>query len=235
MKKPVVGILPLWDDEKESIWMLPGYMDGLMQAGAIPMILPFTEDKQDLEQVTDLCDGFLFTGGHDVSPCLYGEPPMEGLVSACEKRDAMEAVILKMAMLADKSVLGICRGIQFINVALGGTLYQDLPSQHPSEVNHHGHAPYDQPVHNIQIIKGSPLYDCLRTETLAVNSYHHQAIKRVADGLDVMAVAADGIVEAVCKPDQRFLWAVQWHPEFAYKTDKNSRKLFSVFVKAMKR
>ncbi len=233
MKKPVVGILPLWDDEKESIWMLPGYMDGLMQAGAIPMILPFTEDEQDLKQVTDLCDGFLFTGGHDVSPCLYGEAPMEGLVSACEKRDALEAGILKMAMRADKPVLGICRGIQLINVMLGGTLYQDLPSQHPSETNHHGRAPYDQPVLNVKIIKESPLYDCLKTETLPVNSYHHQAIKRIADGLDVMAVAADGIVEAVCKPDQRFLWAVQWHPEFAYRTDMNSRKIFSVFVRAM--
>ena len=160
---------------------------------------------------------------------------MEGLISACEKRDAMEAVILRMALRADKPVLGICRGIQFINVMLGGTLYQDLPSQHPSEVNHHGHAPYDQPVHDVKIRKDSPLYDCLNTETLAVNSYHHQAIKSIAGSLDIMAVAADGIVEAVCKPDQRFLWAVQWHPEFAYQTDQNSREIIRAFVQAMKR
>ena len=233
MKKPIVGILPLWDDVKESIWMLPGYMDGLIQAGAIPMILPFTEDKTDLKQVSALCDGFLFTGGQDVSPRLYNEDPIEGLVCTCEKRDLLEAVILKMAMRADKPVLGICRGIQFINVMLGGSLYQDLPSQHPSEINHHGHAPYDQPVHNVKIIRESPLYSCLEAEILPVNSYHHQGIKKIADGLDIMAVAPDGIVEAFCKPDQRFLWAVQWHPEFSYKTDINSRKIFSEFVRSM--
>ena len=234
MKKPIVGIMPLWDDEKESVWMLPGYMDGLIQAGAIPMIFPFTDEKQDLKQAAEVCDGFLFTGGHDVSPRLYNEAPIAGLISACEKRDAMEAMVLKLAVSDDKPVLGICRGLQFINVMLGGSLYQDLPMQHPSETNHHGHAPYDQPVHDVKIIRESPLYDCLGTETLAVNSYHHQAIKRTAEGLDVMAVAPDGIVEAFRKPDQRFLWAVQWHPEFSYKTDPNSRKIFSAFVTAMK-
>ena len=234
MKKPIVGVMPLWDDKKDSIWMLPGYMDGLSQAGAIPMILPFSEDAQDLKQLADSCDGFLFTGGHDVSPCLYDETPIKDLVSSCEKRDTMESVILKAAMCDDKPVLGICRGIQFINVMLGGSLYQDLPLQHPSEINHHGHAPYDQPVHHVKIIRESPLYNCLRTETLPVKSYHHQGIKRIAESLDVMAVAPDGIVEALCKPDQRFLWAVQWHPEFSYRADMNSRKIFSVFVKAMK-
>ena len=89
MKKPIVGVMPLWDDKKDSIWMLPGYMDGLSQAGAIPMILPFSEDAQDLKQLAESCDGFLFTGGHDVSPCLYDETPIKDLVSSCEKRDTL--------------------------------------------------------------------------------------------------------------------------------------------------
>ena len=233
MKKPIVGVMPLWDDEKDSIWMLPGYMDGINRAGAIPVIFPFSEDMSELEQLMEVCDGFLFTGGHDVSPQLYHEKPLAGLVSCCEKRDVMETYVLRRAMEADKPVLGICRGIQFINAALGGTLYQDLPLQHPSETNHHGHAPYDRPVHDVKVDKGSPLYKYLKLENLPVNSYHHQAVKDMAKGLEVMAVAPDGIVEACYKPDQRFLWAVQWHPEFSYKTDESSRKIFSAFIGAM--
>ena len=234
-KKPVVGVMPLWDDEKDSIWMLPGYMDGLSRAGAVPFIFPFSADETELAQLMEFCDGFLFTGGHDVCPQLYQEKPLEGLVSSCEKRDMMETAVLRAAMEADKPVLGICRGIQLINAALGGTLYQDLPLQHPSNTNHHGHAPYDRPVHDVEIDKTSPLYECLGTEILPVNSYHHQAVKDVAEGLTVMAAAPDGIVEALYKPDRRFLWAVQWHPEFSYRTDGSSRQIFSAFAGAMKR
>ncbi len=232
-KKPIVGVMPLWDDEKDSMWMLPGYMDGVHQAGAIPFIFPFSRDEAELKQLSAFCDGFLFTGGHDVSPRLYHETPMDGLISGCEKRDAMETIVLKIALEADKPVLGICRGIQLINAALGGTLYQDLPLQHPSGTNHHGTAPYDQPVHDVTVYRDSPLYDCLGTAFLPVNSYHHQAVKSLAKGLEVMAAAPDGVVEALYKPDQRFLWAVQWHPEFSYRTDENSRKIFSAFVEAM--
>ena len=235
LKKPIAGVMPLWDDEKDSIWMLPGYLDGINQAGAIPLIFPFSIDEEELSQLTELCDGFLFTGGHDVSPRLYHEQPMEGIISCCEKRDQMETIVLKKAMEGDKPVLGICRGIQLINAALGGTLYQDLPFQHPSETNHHGHAPYDRPVHDVEVYRDSPLYGCLGKEILPVNSYHHQAVKDIAKGLKVMAAAPDGIVEALYKPDQHFLWAVQWHPEFAYRTDEYSRKIFNAFVDAMKR
>ena len=145
----------------------------------------------------------------------------------------METIILKEAISDDKPVLGICRGIQFINAVLGGKLYQDLPTQHPSEVNHHQTLPYDVPIHNVAIVADSPLHKCLEVEQLPVNSYHHQAVRIVAPGLIVMAAAADGIVEAIYKPDNRFLWAVQWHPEFSYRTDANSMKIFRAFVDAM--
>jgi hypothetical protein len=115
--------MPLWDDEKDSIWMLPGYLDGIRQAGAVPFIFPFSAEDAEPAQLMGFCDGFLFTGGHDVSPRLYHEEPPDGLVFVCEKRDTMEAVVLRSALEADKPVLGICRGIQFINAALGGTLY----------------------------------------------------------------------------------------------------------------
>ena len=233
MSKPIIGVMPLWDDEKDSIWMLPGYFDGINQAGAIPIMLPFSENEQELDQLIKMCDGFLFTGGHDVSPELYNEKTLDGLVSSCVKRDKMESYILKKAIQLDKPILGICRGIQFINAALGGTLYQDIPTQYETETEHHQNPPYDIPVHKVKVINDSPLYKCLDTELLDVNSYHHQAVKDLAPNLEVMAVSEDGLVEAVYKPDQKFLWAVQWHPEFSYKTDDNSRKIFKTFIEAI--
>lgn len=224
--------MPLWDEVKESIWMLPGYMEGIRQAGATPVIFPFSEDEEEIIQLVSLCDGILLTGGHDVSPEMYHEKPLEGLVSCCEKRDIMEMIVLKAAMQMDKSILGICRGIQFINAALGGTLYQDLPLQHPSYIDHHQHAPYNLPVHEVRIRPGSPLHKCLQTDHLPVNSYHHQAVKKIAPGLEVMAASPDGLVEALYMPTQKFLWAVQWHPEFSYKTNIGSRRIFQAFVKS---
>ena len=233
MSKPIIGVMPLWDDEKDSIWMLPGYFDGINQARAIPIMLPLSEDEQELDQLIKMCDGFLFTGGHDVSPELYNEKPLDGMVSCCMKRDKMESYILKKAIQIDKPILGICRGIQFINAALGGTLYQDLPTQYETEIEHHQNPPYDVPIHKVNVIMNSPLYECLHTELLDVNSYHHQAVKDLAPNLKAMAVSEDGLIEAVYMSEQRFLWAVQWHPEFSYKTDYNSRKIFKAFIEAI--
>lgn len=231
--KRIVGIMPLWDDVKDSIWMLPGYMDGVRQAGGLPIMFPFTEDEQELDQLVGMCDGFLFTGGQDVSPELYREPPLQEIGEICRKRDIMEAIILEKAIKEDKPILGICRGIQFINAALGGTLYQDIPSQHPSETEHQQHAPYDVPIHDVTIVKDSPLHKCLNTDRLSVNSCHHQAVKELAPGLEPMAFSPDGLIEAAFMRSQTFLWAVQWHPEFSFRTDTYSKMIFDSFIKAM--
>ena len=231
--KRIVGVMPLWDDEKDSIWMLPGYVDGVRQAGGLPIIFPFTEDEQEIDQLVCMCDGFLFTGGQDVSSELYQETPLEGLVTTCGKRDIMEGIVLEKALKADKPILGICRGIQFINVALGGTLYQDIPSQLPSKTEHHQHVPSDIPVHDVTIIKDSPLHKCLKVDRLPVNSYHHQAVKKLAPGLEPMAISPDGLIEAAFMEGKTFLWAVQWHPELLFRTDKNNRMIFDSFIKAM--
>ena len=231
--KPIIGVMPLWDEEKDSIWMLPGYVDGVRMAGGLPIIFPFTEDEQELDQLARMCDGFLFTGGQDVSPELYQEKPLEGLVTTCEKRDIMERIVLEKALKEDKPILGICRGIQFINAVLGGTLYQDIPSQLPSETEHHQHAPYDIPIHDVTIIKDSPLHKCLKVDRLPVNSCHHQAVRELAPCLEPMAVSPDGLIEAAYMKDRTYLWAVQWHPEFSYRTDKYSRMIFDSFIKAM--
>lgn len=145
MKQPLIGIVPLVDEARESYWMLPGYMQGVEQAGGVPVMLPLTDDAAALRQLADTCDGFLLTGGQDVFPALYGAAPTPQCGQTCPARDAMEARLLDLALAADKPVLGICRGIQFLNVHLGGTLYQDLPAEHPTAANHHQTPPYDVP------------------------------------------------------------------------------------------
>jgi len=232
MKKPIIGVMPLWDEKKESIWMLPGYMDGITNAGGIPVILPLTCNKDDLEELVDACDGFLFTGGQDVSPNIYNEKTLYDSVKPYKKRDDMELIILDLILNKNKPILGICRGIQFINAALGGTLYQDLNTEHKSNELHVQKPPYDKPVHDVDLIIDSPLFDVLNKKSIRVNSYHHQAIKNISDKLKPMAISKDGLIEAVYMPNYKFLWAVQWHPEFSFKSDINSKKIFESFVKS---
>lgn len=234
MKKPLIGILPLVDTERESYWMLPGYMNGIERTGGFPIMLPLTSDEKDIRQMAELCDGFLFTGGHDVSPMYYREERLPECGECCIERDCMEGALLKEVVRRDKAVLGICRGIQLINAMFGGTLYQDLPTQYPSDLEHHQTPPYDVPVHEVILTKDTPLYDVLKIEKLQVNSYHHQGIKRLAPELCSMAVAQDGLVEAVYLPGKRFVWAVQWHPEFSFQSDEASCRIFETFVRASK-
>lgn len=258
MVRPIIGVTPLWDSKLHSLWMLPGYFDALEDAGATPVMLPLNDDDMERpEQLVNLCDGFLFTGGHDVDPARYGEATGPHTVELCPARDRMETALLDAVLTHNKPVLGICRGIQLMNVALGGTLWQDLPSQHPGAVDHHGTAPYDRVVHTVTVTPGSPLarvlwggagrddgHDCGQVldrdgqafhpepYVLGVNSYHHQAIRRLADCLEPMATAPDGIVEAVWMPSQRFVWAVQWHPEFAHAADPAQQRIVDAFVAA---
>lgn len=131
--KTVIGICPLWDETKDSLWMIPGYMNMLEEQGAVPLMMPLTTDTGILDYFLSACGGFLLTGGQDVSPSLYGASPSEKCGLPCPERDAMDAYILKEAIRLDRSVLGICRGIQLMNAALGGTLYQDIPRNTPAD------------------------------------------------------------------------------------------------------
>ncbi len=230
MKKPVIGVVPLYDDEKESLWMLPGYMDGITEAGGIPIMLPLTADKDVIRQLLDTVDGILLTGGHDVSPEIYGEEKLDDSLVCNKARDSMEKELLKQALEKDIPILGICRGIQFINAYLGGTLYQDLGKPHHSEIEHHQKPPYDVPAHEVNVLADTGLYRLLNADKISVNSYHHQAIKEASDVLKVMAVSEDGLTEAVELPGKKFVWALQWHPEYSYKVDNNSRLIFKEFV-----
>lgn len=231
--RKVIGLIPLYDDEKESYWMLPGYMKMLQAQGAVPLMLPLTSRAQELDYFLEICGGFLLTGGHDVSPSLYHARKEPWCGACCPDRDEMESYILKNAVERDKSVLGICRGIQFMNAFYGGTLYQDLEKEYKSTVDHHMKPPYDRAAHQVIIEKDSPLFKILGEQEIGVNSYHHQAVKELSPQFKAMAFSEDGLVEGIYMPSRRFVMGIQWHPEFSYETDGNSRKLVKAFVESV--
>ena len=232
MQKPLIGVTPLLDRGRDSYWMLPGYFLALEEAGAVPVMLPLTDDEDAMKRLVETLDGFLIAGGQDVSPVLFGEEARPVCGETCRERDAMESVLLRLLWDADKPVFGICRGLQILNAHLGGTLYQDLLAERPSCVNHRMAAPYDRAEHPVSLLREAPLRILLNADSIGVNSCHHQAIKTLAPELLPMAISPDGLVEAVYAPQKRFVRAVQWHPEFFFRRDENSRKLFSAFVRA---
>lgn len=229
--RPYIGVVPLYDSGKNSLWMLPGYMEGIIKAGGIPVIMPLTTDSETIKSLEDSFDGFLFTGGQDVDPALYGEEKTKACGEVCKPRDEMEKQLLECIIERDKPLLGICRGIQFVNAALGGTLYQDLKTQHPSGIEHVMTPPYDRAVHYVSVLDDTPLSKIVNGTDIGVNSYHHQAVKELSPLLKPMA-AADGLVEAAYMENKKFLMLVQWHPELSFETDENSMALFKAFVDA---
>ncbi|MCI8660454.1 MAG: gamma-glutamyl-gamma-aminobutyrate hydrolase family protein [Lachnospiraceae bacterium] len=232
MRKPIIGVTPLYDTERESIWMLPGYLEVLKDCGGLPVILPLGIDGADGEQLVKMCDGILFTGGQDVDPGLYGQEVWEFCGERHGGRDQQERELFREAFRADMPIFGICRGMQFINVMMGGTLYQDLPSQRGVGLSHRMKPPYDVRWHDVELVSESPLGKLLGEELIGVNSCHHQAIRKLAPGLKAMACATDRIVEALYCPDRRFLQAVQWHPEFSWRRDERQRRIMEAFVEA---
>ena len=230
MKKPVIGVFPLWDDEKDSIWMLPGYLRALQNAGAIPVVLPLEAEGEDARRLYELCDGLLLTGGHDMAPALYGQEKLPVCGPVCPARDKLERTFFRWAYAEDKPMLGICRGAQLVNVLLGGSLYQDLETQLPGAVRHRMEPPYSGVCHTVTLEPSGFLHALLGKDSIGVNSCHHQGICRVAPALRLEASAPDGLAEALSCPAHRFLIAVQWHPEFNYDQNSDSAALFTAFV-----
>ena len=235
MKKPLIALMPLWDEKMNSYWMLPGYMDLIIKSGGVPVMLSFSDDEQSVKEIADRFDGFVFTGGDDIDPAKYGEEKIPQCGQPCVHRDSLEFALFSEAVKTDKPILGICRGMQFLNAALGGTLYQDLPTQKPSEVCHKQPAPFDALTHSVTVEKGTLLYDIVGTEKLMVNTLHHQAVDKIAPCLVPCAKADDGIVEAAYDPEKAFLLGVQWHPEMIFGHEENSIKIGKAFVEACKK
>ena len=212
MKKPMIALIPLVDAGRDSLWMLPGYLNGISAAGGIGVMLPLTGEEGDIDEILSRFDGFLFTGGHDVDPALYGQENLH-CGELAPGRDVMERKLLLGALERKKPVFGICRGLQLMNAVLGGTLYQDIPTLFPSDTNHRMAAPYGRAEHTVDILPGTPFAQWQLGPTIGVNSCHHQAVDRLGEGLKLTAYCPeDQVVEAFtheCLP----VFAVQWHPE----------------------
>lgn len=230
--KPKILLSALWDRKLESYWMLPAYTDLLLKLGAAPFILPLGYKDEELEALAKGFDGLLLCGGDDLNPALYGEAEHEKLGPYEDRRDRQERLLFEAACRLGMPVFGVCRGLQLINVCLGGTLYQDLPSQKPSEVEHHMDEPYDRAEHEVKLTERGLFAELLGRTSLGVNSCHHQAIRTLGRDLEVLAEAPDGIAEAIRGTSHPYLVAVQWHPEFSYKKDCHSERILQSFVKA---
>jgi len=226
----MIGLTAHWDGQREGYWMLPFYFRCVEEAGGIPVLLPYLSDEEMIRQTARELDGILFTGGVDVDPAFYSEETLEACGEINSQRDEMERILFQAALAAGKPIFGICRGIQAINVFLGGTLYQDIPSQ-LTDAELASHRPVDYGyIHKVHILPGTPLQELLGTDSVTVNSMHHQAIRTLAPGFMPMAYAPDGVLEAAYLPGAGYLRAVQWHPERL--EDEVSRALFSNFVSA---
>jgi len=233
MRKPIIGVTPSVDEENHRCVVQPGYLESIDRVGGLPLMLPLTDREEDIAHFIEICDGFLFVGGPDLEPWRYGQELMPECGPQNVQRDAMEWKLMEAALAVDKPILGVCRGIQVLNTVLGGTLYQDIPSQYETALTHSmPEPPYNRMAHPLRMVEGTPLAQLPFAE--GVNSRHHQAILDLAPGLEIMAYAADGIVEAVRMPEKRFVWAVQWHPEAFWEEDGMNIELFRSFVEAAK-
>ncbi len=228
----IIGIVPLYDNKRDSLWMVPGYMEGISAVGGIPLMLPLTNEEAQLRQILRRVDGVLFPGGQDIDPAFYQESVSAQCGEVCRRRDEMERNLLRLCRMQRKPALGICRGLQLFNAVLGGTLYQHIPQQLPDACEHHMRPPYHRPVHPVSVEAGSLLFDLLGKTRLQVNSYHHQGVRELSPLLTACAWSPDGLVEAAEDRSQPFFLGVQWHPEWLWETDADSRTLFYSFVQA---
>ena len=232
--RPIIALLGEVDDEL-CITMQNTYVNAVEGAGGIPLIVPYLKGDEATDDLIELCDGFLFTGGDDIHPSRYGEEIKEKCGKIQTFRDELEFRVLKKALASGKPILAICRGIQLVNIFFGGTLYQDIPSEFDTSILHRQSEPKLAPSHRARILTDTPLYELLGAEYVQANSFHHQAIKTLGDGLRVMALADDGIVEGVYVEGEQYIRAYQWHPERLFDTDSDNRKIFGDFIDACKK
>ena len=233
MSKPIIGMVPSITDDLRSYTLYVRYAKAIEIAGGIPLALPYVSCEKDLKAVLDKCDGILLPGGDDVDPAYFNEEVLNDTVTLTQERDKFELPLIKLAAEMKKPLLAICRGIQIVNVAFGGDLFQDLPTQ--LNVKHHPAGRSDYKGHNVILKDGSYLAELLGAQRVFTNSYHHQAIRRVPECLTVIGTCEDdGVIEALVMENHPYFVCVQWHPEITIGSDEPSRKLFDDFIKHCK-
>ncbi|MGK7378680.1 gamma-glutamyl-gamma-aminobutyrate hydrolase family protein [Planococcus sp. 1R117A] len=229
--KPVIGITARV--EKDQMYSLdPVYGQAILQSGGLPLIVPIV-DQEDIPVLCERLDGLIVTGGGDINPLLYGEEPHIRLGAVYPGSDEYEKELILNFLKLDKPFIGMCRGLQMLNISLGGTNYQDLEAQYEGDLNQHKQlAMRTHRTHSVELEDDSKLLGIMGEKKFNVNSFHHQGVKDVSSQLKVAARAADGLVEALESDSYQFVMGIQWHPEeFAVQGDEASKKLFDRFVK----
>lgn len=235
--KPLIGVTTAAVVEPNGLVYNRAYnmiTRAVVRAGGLPVLIPTGLGEDDLRDLYERLDGILLPGGPDVDPAVFGEEA-HPTVRIDRDRDAIELPIARWAVADDLPLFGICRGHQVINVALGGDLIQDIPSQVENVLQPHDipdGQPRNQTAHDVSIAGESRLAEIIGSTSAAVNSLHHQAVRKAAPGMVVTAFSPDGLVEATEMPDKRFALSVQWHPEDLYENDESMMRLFEAFVEA---
>ncbi|HSO27440.1 MAG TPA: gamma-glutamyl-gamma-aminobutyrate hydrolase family protein [Anaerolineales bacterium] len=234
MAQPIIGLTSGRHTSRDNVRIAgasEAYVQAVLQAGAIPLLIPLGLPAAAVDRLAAQMDGLLFTGGGDVEPSRYQSRPHPLVDSVDSDRDEIEIRLLRQAVERRLPFLGICRGLQVINVALGGSLYEDLLDQCPGALKHQhfDDHPRDYLAHPVQVTPESRLGQVLQQDSLAVNSLHHQGIRQLAPNLTATAWAPDGVIEAVEISALPFGVAVQWHPEWL-PGDAGMRRLFAAFV-----
>lgn len=223
------------DGDTSRVRLTAAYVTALESAGLIPLIVPPLSSADAAAAVLDSVSGLVLTGGEDVDPARYGEQRHEKVRTVNSARDATEAALVEEARARGIPVLAICRGIQILNVALGGTLVQDIPSECRTDIDHDDEGARNSRTHEVSIEPGSLIAKAVGTEHVSVNSFHHQSVKRVADGMKVTARSPDGVIEGIeSTEDDWWVMAVQWHPEeMTDSAEPWDRGLFKAFAKKL--
>lgn len=237
-RKPVIGITPSPMEDSQSHGTFnryataTTYTEAVEAAGGVPLIIP--PQTGNIAEILSVVDGLLLSGGGDIDPALYGDDTRhEKTYGIHAGRDDLELALAREAVARDIPLLCICRGIQVLNVAMGGTLIQDVPDQYSTEIEHaqqNAGIRKEDPGHTVAVTPGSLLERTYEAATIEVNSFHHQALKDVAPGLSIDAVAPDEIVESVSAASNRWILGVQWHPEMMFREHPEHLKPFQALV-----
>jgi putative glutamine amidotransferase len=229
------GVYPRDEPLRPIFGISQSYTLAVERAGGMPVLVPPQPDHEAVRAISARLDGLLLPGGGDIDPTSYGEERLPICGQIEPQRDALEIPLAQLALEEGKPILGICRGMQLLNVATGGTLYQDITAQRPNAVSHPTtdyRGKRDRTAHTIEIQPGSLLASIMGTTRHAVNSFHHQAVKQPGSGIEMLAWSEDGLPEGMVVQGHPFALAVQFHPEELTLVDPASQRLFNAFVRA---
>lgn len=238
INQPVmIGVTPAFDLEKGYYFIHPDNVWAVEQEGGIPVILPYVKNRSAIEDLSERIDGLYVTGGGDIDPVFFGAEPHPALGEVIWERDWFEIHLIQQMVKKRKPIFGVCRGAQVMNVALGGTLYQDLAAEGDFDlIQHMQKSKASHPTHHVTIKEGTLLYKILKKKTIRVNSRHHQANRKLGLKLRASAMTKDGVIEAVETIENFFMLGVQWHPEnMARDGCPYSRKLYKTFINACRK